>query len=83
MRRRRRVQRKGWSPGKLNDLTGEGYWAFNQAYLYAGVEAMGEALERDGNPRAAECLKIAQEYRKVHRARYERRQCSFAVSRTA
>jgi hypothetical protein len=51
--------------GKLNDLTGDGYWAFNQAYLYAGIEAMGEALERDGNPRAAECLKIAQEFRKV------------------
>jgi hypothetical protein len=55
----------GLAPGKLNDLTGEGYWAFNQAYLYAGVAAMGEALERDGNLRAAECLKIAQEYREA------------------
>ena len=55
----------GLAHGKLNDLTGEGYWAFNQAYLYAGVEAMGKALERDGNPRAADCLKIAQEYREA------------------
>ncbi len=55
----------GLAPGKLNDLTGEGYWAFNQAYLYAGVEAMGKALEHAGNPRGAECLKIAQEYREA------------------
>ncbi len=55
----------GLAPGKLNDLTGEGFWAFNQGYLYAGVEAMGKALERDGNPRGAECLKIAQEYREA------------------
>ena len=53
----------GLVAGPLNDLTAAGYWAFNQAYLYAGVEMMGKALERDGNPRAAECLKIAQEYR--------------------
>ncbi|HEV2324342.1 MAG TPA: hypothetical protein VGS10_10385 [Terracidiphilus sp.] len=53
----------GLVTGELNDLTGSGDWAFNQAYLYAGVEAMGKALERDGNPRAAECLKIAAEYR--------------------
>jgi hypothetical protein len=53
----------GLVAGPLNDLTAAGYWAFNQAYLYAGVEMMGKALERDGNPRAAECLKIAEEYR--------------------
>ena len=56
---------EGLVSGKLNDLTGDGYWAFNQAYLYAGVEAFGEALEREGNPRAAECLRIAQDFRKV------------------
>ncbi len=53
----------GLVAGPLNDLTAAGYWAFNQAYLYAGLERMGRALERDGNPRAAECLKIAEEYR--------------------
>jgi hypothetical protein len=54
---------RGLVDGPLNDLTGTGYWAFNQAYLYAGVELMGQALERDGNPRAAECLMVAQRYR--------------------
>jgi hypothetical protein len=53
----------GLVPGELNDLTGSGDWAFNQAYLYAGVEAIGKALERDGDPRAAECLKAAEEFR--------------------
>jgi hypothetical protein len=54
---------RGLVAGPLNDLTGDGYWAFNQAYLYAGVELMGQALERDGNHRAAECLRVAQQYR--------------------
>lgn len=54
---------QGLVVGPLNDITGSGYWAFNQAYLYAGVEMMGRALQRDGNPRAAECLTVAQQYR--------------------
>ena len=54
---------RGLVAGPLNDLTGTGYWAFNQAYLYAGIELMGQALGRYGNPRATECLKVAQEYR--------------------
>jgi len=54
---------RGLVAGPLNDITGSGYWAFNQAYLYAGIELMGKALERDGNPRAAECLRFAQTYR--------------------
>jgi hypothetical protein len=59
----------GLVAGELNDLTGNGYWAFNQAYLYAGVEAMGKALGRYGDPRAAECLKLAEEYRsRIERA---------------
>jgi hypothetical protein len=53
----------GLVEGPLNDITGSGYWAFNQAYLYAGVEMMGRALKRDGNPRADECLAVAQQYR--------------------
>jgi len=53
----------GLVEGPLNDLTGDGYWAFNQAYLYAGLELMGKALQRYGSPRAQECLKIAEEYR--------------------
>lgn len=52
----------GLVKGPLNDVTGNGVWAFNQAYLYAGVEAMGQALKRDSNPRAVECLTVAHNY---------------------
>lgn len=54
---------QGLVGGELNDLTGEGYWAFNQAYLFAGLELMGKALARYGSPRAQECLKLADEFR--------------------
>jgi hypothetical protein len=54
---------QGLVEGPLNDLTGDGYWAFNQAYLYAGLEMMGKALARYGSPRAEECLKTAQKFR--------------------
>ena len=40
--------------GPLNDLTGQGVWAFNQAYLFAGLDLFGRALERHGHPRAVE-----------------------------
>ncbi|MGH9163642.1 MAG: hypothetical protein ACRD2X_27120, partial [Vicinamibacteraceae bacterium] len=50
---------RGLVSGPLNDGTGEGVWAFNQAYLYAGVERFGRALEEHGHPRAAEALKAA------------------------
>ena len=53
---------KGIVQGPLNDLTGSGEWAFNQAYFYAGIKAMGEALAKAGNPHAAECAKIAEDY---------------------
>ncbi len=53
----------------LNDLTGEGVWAFNQAYLFAGLDLLGRALDRYGHPRAGECRQAAAEFRKaVHRA---------------
>jgi hypothetical protein len=42
--------------GPLNDGTGDGVWAFNQAYMYAGLELFGRALEQIGNPRGAEAL---------------------------
>jgi len=54
---------QGLIAGPLNDVTGSGYWAFNQAYVYAGVEMMGRALKRSGNPRADECLAVAEQYR--------------------
>jgi len=41
----------------LNDLSHEPKaWAFNQAYLYAGVHLLGQALADLGHPRARECL---------------------------
>lgn len=45
--------------GPLNDGTGAGVWAFNQAYLYAGLDLLGQALEQAGHPRAAECRQAA------------------------
>ena len=47
----------------LNDGTGEGFWAFNQAYVYAGFRNLGEALDRYGHPRARECLEAARAFR--------------------
>lgn len=49
----------------LNDLTGEGLWAFNQAYFCAGLSTLGRALERIGHPRARECLEAASRFRSV------------------
>ncbi|MEW6237563.1 MAG: hypothetical protein AB1656_19445 [Candidatus Omnitrophota bacterium] len=48
----------------LNDLTGDGIWAFTQAYVYAGLAALGKALDETGHPRAQECLKAAQDFRR-------------------
>jgi len=45
--------------GPLNDGTGDGVWAFNQAYMYAGLELFGRALEQIGNPRGAEARQAA------------------------
>ncbi len=45
--------------GPLNDGTGEGAWAFNQAYMYAALERFGEMLESIGHVRAAETLDAA------------------------
>ena len=53
----------------LNDGTGMGVWAFNQAYMYAGLQTLGQALQRFGHPRARECLDAAQSFRRsVERA---------------
>lgn len=56
-------QVRGLVDGPLNDLTGSGYWAFNQAYLYAAFAMMGLALERLGHARAAECARAADQFR--------------------
>ncbi len=48
----------------LNDLTGDGVWAFTQAYVYAALDMMGRALERAGHPRAQECMGAAKDFRR-------------------
>jgi len=56
--------REGLVRAPLNDLTGDGVWAFNQAYLYAAFDTLGKALEQAGHPRTRECLDAAQSFRK-------------------
>jgi hypothetical protein len=62
-------QREGASSGlvygPLNDGTGDGVWAFSQAYMSAGLELFGQVLMQINHPRASECLEAAQ---KVHQA---------------
>ena len=50
---------RGLAVGPLNDGTGEGVWAFNQAYLFAGLDRFGRALQQYGHPRAAEARDAA------------------------
>lgn len=54
---------KGLIRSPLNDLTGEGIWAFTQAYVYAGLNTLGQALTRIDHPRASECLDSARRFR--------------------
>jgi hypothetical protein len=60
---RRAAEREGPARGlvsaPLNDGTGEGLWAFNQAYMYAGLELFGRVLEEIGHPRAREARAAA------------------------
>jgi hypothetical protein len=49
----------GLANGQLNDGTGDGVWAFNQAYLYAGLDLFGQALKQIGHPRFEEALRAA------------------------
>jgi len=71
------IQRSSGRPGPtaglvrapLNDGSGEGTWAFTQAYVYAALEVLGKALEQIGHPRANECLEAAASFREsVQRA---------------
>ncbi len=50
---------KGLVFAPLNDLTGDGDWAFNQAYMYAGLEVFGKALQQFGDPRGDEARAAA------------------------
>ena len=54
---------RGLVEGPLNDGTGEGIWAINQAYLYAGLERFGTALSQFGDPHAKAALADANSLR--------------------
>jgi hypothetical protein len=56
---------RGLVRGPLNDNTGDGVWAFNQAYLFAGLDLFARALERHGHPRAAEARDAARTIREA------------------
>jgi hypothetical protein len=58
-------ENSGLVTGPLNDGTGEGVWAFNQAYMSAGLELFGRVLEEIGNPRATECKLAARRVREA------------------
>jgi len=53
----------------LNDLSHESKaWAFNQAYLYAGTELLGNVLAELHHPRGPECQAAAQAmHESIHR----------------
>lgn len=65
----RNSERAGPSGGlvrsPLNDLTGDGIWAFTQAYMAAGLELFGQVLREIDHPRAQECLTAAHTFRKA------------------
>jgi len=54
---------RGLVEAPLNDGTGNGIWAFNQAYMYAGLDLFGRVLEEIGNPRGAETRRAALDLR--------------------
>jgi hypothetical protein len=56
-------QTGGLVAGPLNDITGEGLWAFNQAYMFAGLDLFGRVLEAIGNDRGAVCRRTAADIR--------------------
>jgi hypothetical protein len=51
--------------GPINDGTGEGVWAFNQAYVFAGLDLFGSVLKEINHPRAQECLEAAGKIRRA------------------
>ena len=51
--------------GPLNDGSGEGIWAFSQAYVYAGLDLFGRVLHEIGHPRTQECLTAASTLRQA------------------
>ena len=57
---------RGLMLAPLNDLTKDARaWAFNQAYLFAGVDLLGRSLTEIQHPRAAECRSTARTIREA------------------
>jgi len=56
---RREGASSGLVYGPLNDGTGDGVWAFSQAYMFAGLDLFGQVLKQINHPRAQECLDAA------------------------
>jgi len=65
----RNRQRPGPSSGlvraPLNDGTGDGVWAFNQAYMYAALDVFGKVLRQIDHPRAQECVAAARDFKQA------------------
>ena len=63
------IRRQGPSAGlvraPLNDLTGDGVWAFNQAYMYAALDTFGRVLAQIDHPRAKGCMAAAGDFKKA------------------
>jgi hypothetical protein len=55
----------------LNDLTKEDRaWAFNQSYMFAGLDLLGRVLSEIGHPRAEECRSAARAFKEVVQTRF-------------
>ncbi|HXE11654.1 MAG TPA: hypothetical protein VN633_06020 [Bryobacteraceae bacterium] len=57
--------------GPLNDGTGSGVWALNQAYFYAGLDRFGAALAELHDPHASEAMASADRLRKAIQTGFE------------
>jgi hypothetical protein len=71
----------GLVEGPLNDGTGTGIWAINQAYMYAGLERVGQALQQIGNARAQSVLAEAAQFRDAAEAGFTQATASAPVVR--
>ncbi len=60
---RRQAPSGGLFRAPLNDGTGDGVWAFNQAYMYAALDVFGKVLKQIDHPRARECVAAARDFR--------------------
>jgi hypothetical protein len=70
-RAEQRTQFPGLLVGPLNDGTGSGIWALNQAYFYAGLDRFGAALAEVNDPHASEALAYASRLRKTIQTGFE------------